>query len=58
MHHIIYMGIAAHGIFFGEWIVMQPCQIPELQIASTAPVFKLRRFDEFAIGVGSLAHQL
>ena len=57
MHHIVDMGIAAHGIFSGKRIIMQPGQIPQPQTASVAPVCKFRRFDELAMGVGALANQ-
>ncbi len=57
MHHVVHVGIAAHGIFSGKRIVMQPGQIPQLQTASFAPAGKFRRLDELAIGVGAPANQ-
>ena len=57
MHHIVYMGIAAHGIFSGKRVVMQPGQIPQPQTGSFAPAGKFRRLDKFAIGVGAPANQ-
>ena len=49
VHHIVDVGIAAHGIFFGKRIIMQPGQVSKFQAAGFSPIFKFRRFDEFAI---------
>ena len=57
MHHIIDVGVAAHGIVSGKRIIMQPGQALKSQTDGCSPLFKLRWLDKLAVRVRAFTNQ-